>query len=84
MSIALRVYRHQTANRRRHAEGKGAEFSWAAIFEDVAQEHNERCNCKKRLGAGTVKTLWYENALSVIPPHLVEQSKSKKLDDILR
>jgi hypothetical protein len=78
LMVAMQVYQYHT----RHPG-----YSWEAIFDDVAKAH--RClHCVRssaaRIGPGTVKALWYRHALSVIPPHLVDRSPSKKLDDILR
>ena len=85
VSIACLVYEEHTRNW--DAQRKIQNHDWGTIFADVAASHNQarpRCTACKKISKATVKALWYQHALAVIPAHLQAKSKSKKVDDILR
>ena len=68
VSIACLVYEEHTRNW--DAQRKIQNHDWGTIFADVAASHNQarpRCTACKKISKATVKALWYQHALAVIP-----------------
>jgi len=76
--IAVEVYWHYNRTKPRN-------ITWEAVWREVAESHHQKCDrCTKELSWQKVRQFWYAYAMDVIPRHLIDRSKSKKLDDILR
>jgi hypothetical protein len=85
-AVAATVYQIHSEYVYKQKRGKGPTPDWRSVFQDAADRHNQSgfgC-CSKRIGWKTVERIWRAKALSVIPPHVIARTKSKKLDDILR
>lgn len=87
LMIAFEVYDSHTRNWWNQREGLLREGTkdWGTVFKEVAAAHPSSCTAGcRQISVATVKRCWYQHALKVIPPHLVKQAQSNKLDDILR
>ncbi|MBA3884289.1 MAG: hypothetical protein H0X67_01000 [Acidobacteria bacterium] len=83
LMIAFEVYQTQTANCVGN-DGRST-HDWRSIFADAARTHAARCaQCRRTPSWQTVERFWRKHARAVIPPHLIDQSLSQKIDDILR
>lgn len=84
LMVAYAVYEQHTANWWNQRSGREGTHDWDAVFRDAAKAHYATCDmCKRQISKATVRRYWYKHALSVIPPHLVNRSQSKKIGDIL-